>query len=115
MLIGSYTIASSPETTITAIEVSVLWRTCGKGQQDIGVHFFERRTGPFDQSELSLPAKFSTVLPPTPLSYDGQIVKIQWCARVRLLLKGNRQITEDLSFVVGHVGTDWMRANSGKR
>lgn len=112
MLIGSYTIASNSETKITAVEVSVLWRTCGKGQQDIGVHFFERTTGPFDQVKLSSPAKFSTVLPPTPLSYDGQIVKIEWCARVRVLLKGNRQITEDLSFVVGHVGTSWMNVTS---
>ena len=89
---------------IQAIETSVVWLTQGKGEEDIGVHFFERR----DKRSLSTdtfkaPQRISTVLPASPLSYDGQIVKIQWFVRVRLYLGDGQQTTSDGYFRLGDV------------
>ena len=89
---------------IQAIETSVVWLTRGKGEEDIGVHFFERR----DKRSLSsdtfkVPQRISTVLPASPLSYDGQILKVQWFVRVRLFLAEGEQATSDGHFRLGDV------------
>jgi hypothetical protein len=41
------------------------------------------------------------VLPKSPLSYDGAIVQIRWCVRLRIFFAGGGQFTEDLPFVLG--------------
>lgn len=89
---------------VQAIETSVVWLTRGKGEEDIGVHFFERR----DKRSLSsdtfkTPQRISTVLPASPLSYDGQILKVQWFVRVRLFLADGEQATTDGRFSLGEV------------
>jgi len=89
---------------IQAIETSVVWLTQGKGEEDIGVHFFERR----DKKSLSsgtfkAPQRISTVLPPSPLSYNGQILKVRWFVRVRLFLADGEQATTDGHFRLGDV------------
>src|SRR5260370_23728251 len=66
------------------IELSVLWHTEGKGDEDLGVVFFqewERDQAPFD---FERPHGFETTLPPAPLSYDGTLVKIHWLVRLRV-------------------------------
>ena len=83
-LAGTYQIVAPAGGEPQAMEISVLWSTEGKGDEDMAVHFFERMSpegaAPVDFSQ---PREFSTVLPNSPLSYDGVIVKIHWCARVR--------------------------------
>ncbi len=84
------------------IETSVLWRTEGKGDTDIGVHFFERREKKMANPEmLRQTHRLSTVLPATPLSYAGRIVKIVWCVRVRIFFEDGSEITNDKTFRVG--------------
>lgn len=86
-----------------AIEHSVLWYTEGKGEEDLGVHFFERVT---DRSALPAAAAsgtFATILPPSPLSYEGMIVKIRWCVRVRLFLGGGRDFVSEHEFEMGRI------------
>ena len=46
---------------------------------------------------------FSTALPASPLSYDGVIVKIFWCVRIRAFLKGGRDFSSEQSFWLGRV------------
>ena len=76
--------AVSPADT-QAVEVSVNWYTEGKGEEDIGVHYFERFT-PSDaiDGDLRQLHRFQTTLPNSPLTYNGAIVKIRWRVRVRL-------------------------------
>ncbi|MEM7785051.1 MAG: hypothetical protein AAF939_12155 [Planctomycetota bacterium] len=89
---------------ISAIEASVIWKTEGKGGEDIGVHFFERRNQKSPASQtFQEPQKLSTLLPVSPLTYDGEIIKIRWCVRVRIFLEGGVQITEDCHFQLGKV------------
>jgi len=76
--------AVSPADT-QAVEVSVNWYTEGKGEEDIGMHYFERFT-PSDaiDGDLRQLHRFQTTLPNSPLTYNGAIVKIRWRVRVRL-------------------------------
>ena len=101
---AEYEVLLYEEQTISAVETSVIWLTEGKGEQNIGVHFFERRqqslinSGAFDE-----PQRISSTLPASPLSYDGQILKIRWAVRVRLFLSNGEQVTEDKFFTLGTV------------
>ena len=89
---------------IVAVETSVLWMTEGKGDTDIGVHFFERREKKMVQPELLRQThKLSTVLPATPLSYNGFIVKIIWMVRVRMFMADGSERTQDQPFQLGNV------------
>lgn len=83
--------------TLRAVEHSVLWYTEGKGEEDLWVHFFERATAP------DVSGSFAMTLPLSPLSYEGVIVKIRWCARVRIFFHGGRDFVSEHVFDVGHV------------
>jgi hypothetical protein len=89
---------------IAAVEASVMWYTEGKGDEDLAVHYFERRT-PSDvvDGDLRTLRQIECELPNTPLSYSGALFKIRWCVRVRLFLRGGRDVFEDEVFYVGRV------------
>lgn len=101
---GRYWIESSGPQRIKAIEASVLWYTEGKGDEDMAVHDFWQRDAdrefPFDPRR---PKQFSTTLPNTPLSYDGQIVKLRWCVRVRVLLHRGKDVVGEKGFLLGEI------------
>jgi hypothetical protein len=84
---------------VHAIEASVMWYTEGKGEEDLGVHeFWRRSTEAGDWIDPRRPASLMTTLPPSPLSYDGQIMSIRWCLRVRAFLEGGRELTAQAEF-----------------
>ena len=57
----------------------------GKGRRGFRHPLFERYVDePGRPLDLRLPRRFATALPPSPLSYDGRIVKVCWCARLRI-------------------------------
>lgn len=89
---------------LQAVEASVLWYTEGKGDEDIGVHYFERRE-PADAEEGDLRPlrRLSIELPVSPLSYNGILVKIRWCTRVRIFTTDGRDTYFDQGFQLGHV------------
>ncbi|MBP89039.1 MAG: hypothetical protein CMJ64_20380 [Planctomycetaceae bacterium] len=89
---------------IQAIETSVLWYTEGKGDEDLGVHYFERRVpNDAEDGDLRPMHRFATVLPNSPLSYSGGIVKVRWCARVRLFLRRGKELFFEQPFHLGAV------------
>ncbi len=88
-----------PASDLTATELSVMWYTEGKGDQDFAVHYFERRVAAeADEGDLRRLHKMSTVLPNSPLSYTGVIVKVRWCVRLRVFMKKGRQYHRDQGF-----------------
>lgn len=92
--------------TVRAAELSVLWYTAGKGEEDLAVHHFERLTDDASRPlDLRVPHRFHTVLPPSPLSYDGNIVKVCWCVRVRLFMPQTPETVAELPFCLGSVAT----------
>lgn len=103
-LSGEYRLESVQRDQIQAIEISVLWSTEGKGDEDLAVHEFWRRdadTGDF--MNASRPERFSTTLPASPLSYEGRIVKIHWCIRVRVFLQGGKELVGQKGFRLGSI------------
>lgn len=89
---------------VQAVEASLLWHTEGKGEEDLGVHYFERKL-PSDVEDRDLRAlrKLNARLPNSPLTYDGLTIKIRWCVRVRAFLRPGRDVFFEQTFVLGHV------------
>jgi len=86
---------------VRAVERSILWYTEGKGEEDIGVHHFERLT---DRATVEAAGgAFACQLPASPLSYEGVIVKIRWCVRVRLFFDAGRDFVSEHVFDLGDV------------
>ncbi len=103
-LAGQYRMTSIERDDIKALEVSVLWFTEGKGDEDMGVHDFKRlSTEEGDWIDPRRPGTFATTLPNSPLSYDGRIVKVRWCVRVRVFLAGGREVVGQRLFRLGNV------------
>jgi hypothetical protein len=103
-LTGRYMIEGTPSWAARAAELSVLWYTAGKGEEDMAVHHFERLVDePARPLDLRVPHRFATVLPVSPLSYDGQIVKVCWCVRLRLFLPHGQESVAEAAFRLGSV------------
>lgn len=103
-LAGVFVIAGGPPPDTRSVELSVLWRTSGKGTEDIGVVFYQGWK-PDDGTLAGLPNPntFAVVLPPTPWSYDGPLIKIHWLARVRVRWGGEgdaRELVRDAEFTL---------------
>ena len=103
-LSGQYYVDAVEGTETVAVEISVLWHTEGKGDEDIAVHFFDR-VSQDERAALDFrqPRVFSTVLPNSPLSYEGVLIKIRWCVRLRVFLSRGKQLVEERAFQLGEV------------
>ena len=80
-------ISRVPLDQVQGLEVSVMWHTEGKGDEDLYVHHFHRvvesqirRVGLADEQSIRC------TLPLTPLSYHGRLISVRWCVRLRLFL-----------------------------
>ncbi len=99
VLNAEYQIDAVASDDILAVELSILWYTEGKGDEDLAVHFFERRvSADADDGDLRRLYRFKTVLPNSPLSYSGEILKIRWCGRVRIFLRRGKELFFDQPF-----------------
>ena len=103
-LAGEYHLESLSFAEPSAVELSVVWHTAGQGDEDLAVHYFERLDRD-QRPELDLrrPQRFSVALPRSPLSYDGVIVKIRWCVRVRVYLTRGKELFAEAPFQLGAV------------
>src|SRR5215813_6241484 len=99
VLEGAFQIDAVDPGQLRAVELSVLWFTEGTGDEDMAVHYFEqlstKATPDFDLQEWR---RFQTILPNSPLSYEGLSVKICWCVRVRLFLLSGRDFVAERGF-----------------
>lgn len=66
------------------VELSVVWETEGKGDTDVGVVFY-RVLSDGDPVAGVGEHTFDVLLPPLPLSYAGNLIKIGWRVRIRRL------------------------------
>jgi len=104
LLSGQFSLDDDVADEVRAVELSVLWHTEGKGDEDMAVHFFERIEPDEDLViDFRRPRRFSTVLPNSPLSYTGLILRICWCVRVRMFLRHGREWTQEVPFQLGAV------------
>jgi len=101
---GEYDLVAMMPEEIKAVELSVLWHTEGKGDEDLAVHHFERAAS--DEGgwiDWRRPRRFQTELPNSPLSYNGVIIKIRWCVRVRAFLTRGREVVGETPLMLGSV------------
>jgi hypothetical protein len=104
VLSGQFHLEGVAGAEVQAIELSVLWHTEGKGDEDMSVHFFQRYdSGAGDWDDFRQPHPFSTVLPNSPLSYHGLILRIHWCVRVRTFLARGKELSSEAAFQLGAV------------
>ncbi|MEM9827069.1 MAG: hypothetical protein AAF958_10795 [Planctomycetota bacterium] len=101
---------------VQRVELSVLWRTDGKGDEDLHVHeFFARhrdrlrrdsarrdplrfKRGGGTLAGLCEHQTFRCRLPVSPLSYHGRLIQILWCVRLRLFVDGGKQFKAEVPF-----------------
>ena len=103
-LTGRFMLEGTQMRPVRAAELSVLWYTAGKGEEDMAVHHFERLVDDVAKPlDLRVPHRFATVLPPSPLSYDGEIVKVCWCVRVRVFSPQVHESVAETAFRLGNV------------
>jgi hypothetical protein len=101
---GRFMVDAAQLSGARAAELSVLWYTAGKGEEDMSVHHFERIVDePSRPLDLRVPRRFATDLPASPLSYDGEIVKVCWCVRVRVFLHQGQESLAETPFRLGNV------------
>jgi hypothetical protein len=99
-----YRVANVDRGSIVAVECSVCWITEGKGTEDLGVHFFQRLAGDsLAAIDWSIAQKISCPLPVSPLSYEGQLLKISWCVRARFFLNDGTELMAQQPFYLGTV------------
>ena len=98
-----YAVGGLGDERLRAVEHSVLWYTEGKGEEDLGVHFFERLVAPERLPPTAPMGQFSCRLPRSPLSYEGVVVKIRWCIRVRFFFESGRDYVSEHEFAVGQL------------
>ncbi|MEN1682150.1 MAG: hypothetical protein AAGJ46_21440 [Planctomycetota bacterium] len=93
------TIDAEAAPLVAAAEVSLLWYTAGKGDEDLHVHAMQRVRGPLTAETRRL--TLESPLPMSPHSYAGHVVKVCWCVRVRLFDGRRRQTVVETPLVVG--------------
>jgi hypothetical protein len=99
MLECEYQIDAVESSEIQALEASIMWFTEGKGDEDLGVHHFERsRPSDAIDGDLRQLQVLRSQLPPSPLSYNGMILKIRWCVRIRLFWGKGKDTHVDRQF-----------------
>jgi hypothetical protein len=103
VLSGSFRLESVAGREVAGVEVSVLWHTEGKGEEDRGVHHLEALNAEACRSEPEAPWRFAVRLPRSPLSYDGLLVKVRWCVRVRAVVAGWADRVAEVPFRLGDV------------
>lgn len=103
-LVCEYQVDAVDAADIQAVEASILWLTEGKGEEDLGVHYFERRLpGDVEDGDLRPLRRFKVFLPNSPLTYDGAIVRIRWCVRLRVFLRRGKEFVLEYPFTLGAV------------
>lgn len=98
-LTGFYRILDVITDQISSVELTVLWRTEGKGDEDMTIidyHLLSRQKE--DWINPNNPVKIDTPLPFSPLSYEGTIIKIRWTVRVRMTLVSGEEIVSERVF-----------------
>ncbi len=95
-----------PLDEVQGIEVSVLWHTEGKGDEDLHVHHFHRLVeNQIRRAGLADEQSFQCELPLTPLSYHGRLISVLWCIRLRLFMTGSREIVAEQPFHLVSAGS----------
>ncbi len=103
-LAGVFVVVGGPPADTRSVELSVLWHTSGKGTEDLGViHYQSWKVEDGSLATMPNPSTFRVPLPRSPWSYEGELIKIHWVARVRLrwgVASQSQEVVCDAPFVL---------------
>ena len=89
---------------VQAVEASVLWFTEGKGDEDLSVHYFERRIpSDADDGDLRPLRRFRTRLPNSPLATAGRFSTCAGACGCACFSAAGKKVHSDYSFQLGSV------------
>jgi hypothetical protein len=100
---GSYHLVMPVSRRLEEVEITVGWHTEGKGTKARGVDHREVHQTGEGWLDGHGAEKFSVVLPHSPLSYDGVLIKVCWTVRVHARFSGWRDLKCEQAFQLGHV------------
>ncbi len=81
------------------VELSVLWQTEGKGDEDLHVHHFQSwNESQLKQTDMCEPQSLRCTLPSSPLTYDGTLLRIRWFVRLRVYQTDGRDFHSQVPF-----------------
>jgi hypothetical protein len=100
---GSYQLVSAELGRLEEVEVTIGWHTEGKGLQARGVEHRQVHRAGDDSLDRGGSGTFSAILPASPLSYDGMLIKVCWTVQVRASVSGSGQLNSEKAFQLGHV------------
>ena len=72
-----------------------------EGEEDLSVHHFQRFANDNGDVDFRRTQPFTTRLPNSPLSYDGPLIRIRWCVRVRVFLENGKDTVGEKIFRLG--------------
>ena len=100
---GSYQLRSPELARLEQVEVTVGWHTEGKGLRARGVEHCQVHRPGDDSLDRNGSGRLSALLPASPLSYDGVLIKVCWTVQVRASFSGSGQLNSEKAFRLGHV------------
>jgi hypothetical protein len=104
VLVGECSLDPALAPQVRRLKVSVLWHTEGKGDEASAVHqTWDFPAEPDAQLDPHGTWRFQTQLPPSPLSYDGFLLKIRWYVRVEALLLDGKTRGAEVGICLGEV------------
>jgi hypothetical protein len=100
---GSYQLAIAEPDRLEEVEVTIGWHTEGKGTQARGVEHRQVHRAGDGSLDRNGSGKFSAILPASPLSYDGVLIRVCCTVQVRASFSGSGQLNSEKAFQLGHV------------
>jgi len=104
VLSGEFSLERALAPEVQRLKLAVLWRTEGKGDEASAVHHAQDVPAePEGQLDPYGTWRFQTQLPPSPLSYEGFLLKVCWCVRVEAFLSDGQNRAGEVRFRLGTV------------
>lgn len=95
----AWCLRSADPSLLDRVELSVLWQTEGKGDEDLHVHHFQSwNESDLKQLDISQSQLVQCELPSSPLTYDGTLLRIRWFVRMRVYQTDGRDFHSQIPF-----------------
>ncbi len=99
---GAYQLARADLNRVEEVEVTIGWHTEGDGLEARAVEHREVHRPGDGSLDRNGSGKFSVILPASPLSYQGMLIKVCWTVQARASFSGEQRNAE-APFQLGHV------------
>jgi hypothetical protein len=100
-----YRLVNADLSRLAEVEVTIGWHTEGEGMRDAGALDREIQRAGDGSLDAAGTGTFSVVLPASPLSYHGVLIKVCWAVQVRARFSRSQYLKSEEAFQLGHVAS----------